>query len=149
MKCNIIVSWLFWVTWNVFSEQCVGEGRSWCIHINVGVGHRKDSGFRRPTRVSLILNLNLNIHVLCLVSAENVLGKENKGVYVLMSGLDIERVFVSSGCVGWELIYHDMIMSIGDTCTIYVKETTIQWMYLKSSCKERPFLVLIKIIQFY
>lgn len=59
--------------------------------------------------------------MLCLVSAENVLGKENKGVYVLMSGLDIERVFVSSGCVGWELIYHDMIMSIGDTCTIYVQ----------------------------
>lgn len=58
--------------------------------------------------------------MLCLVSAENVLGKENKGVYVLMSGLDIERVFVSSGCVGWELNYHDMIMSVGDTCTIYV-----------------------------
>lgn len=94
-----------WVTWNVFSEQCVGEGRSRCIHINVGVGHREDSGFRRPTRVSLILNFNLDIYMLCLVSAGNVLDKENKGVYVLMSGLDIERVFISSGCVGWELIY--------------------------------------------
>lgn len=50
--------------------------------------------------MSLILNFNLDINMLCLVSAGNVLDKENKGVYVLMSGLDIERVFASSGCVG-------------------------------------------------
>ena len=33
-------------------------------------------------------------------AAENILGKENKGVYVLMSGLDIERVFVAGGTTG-------------------------------------------------
>lgn len=41
----------------------------------------------------------------CLVLAGNVFDKENKGVYVFMFGLDIERVFVFLGCVGWEFIY--------------------------------------------
>ena len=35
-------------------------------------------------------------------AAENVLGEENKGVYVLMSGLDIERAFVAGGTIGWD-----------------------------------------------
>lgn len=36
----------------------------------------------------------------CEVPAENVLGKENEGVRVLMSGLDYERVIASSQAVG-------------------------------------------------
>ncbi|XP_065213838.1 isovaleryl-CoA dehydrogenase, mitochondrial-like isoform X1 [Planococcus citri] len=36
----------------------------------------------------------------CIVPKENVLGEENKGVYVLMSGLDSERLVASSGPVG-------------------------------------------------
>lgn len=36
-----------------------------------------------------------------MVSVENVLGVENKGVYVLMSGLDIERAVVATGPIGW------------------------------------------------
>ncbi|XP_041362627.1 isovaleryl-CoA dehydrogenase, mitochondrial-like [Gigantopelta aegis] len=36
----------------------------------------------------------------CEVPEENMLGKKNKGVYVLMSGLDIERCVLSAGCVG-------------------------------------------------
>ncbi|XP_046361516.1 isovaleryl-CoA dehydrogenase, mitochondrial-like isoform X2 [Haliotis rufescens] len=36
----------------------------------------------------------------CKVPAENLLGTENKGVYVLLSGLDIERGLASAGCVG-------------------------------------------------
>ncbi|XP_067673733.1 isovaleryl-CoA dehydrogenase, mitochondrial-like isoform X2 [Haliotis asinina] len=36
----------------------------------------------------------------CKVPVENLLGGENKGVYVLMSGLDIERCLASSGCLG-------------------------------------------------
>lgn len=31
---------------------------------------------------------------------ENVLGEENKGVYVLMSGLDLERLVLSGGPLG-------------------------------------------------
>lgn len=34
------------------------------------------------------------------VPCKNVLGKENKGVYVLMSGLDFERLVLASGPVG-------------------------------------------------
>ncbi|CAG8436418.1 1612_t:CDS:10 [Funneliformis caledonium] len=36
----------------------------------------------------------------CEVPAENVLGEENKGVYVLMSGLDLERLVLSGGPLG-------------------------------------------------
>ncbi|XP_025208814.1 isovaleryl-CoA dehydrogenase, mitochondrial [Melanaphis sacchari] len=36
----------------------------------------------------------------CKVPVENVLGEENKGVYVLMSGLDLERMVLSAGPVG-------------------------------------------------
>lgn len=36
----------------------------------------------------------------CEVPAENVLGEVNKGVYVLMKGLDYERLLLSAGPVG-------------------------------------------------
>lgn len=36
----------------------------------------------------------------CKVPAENMLGKLNKGVYVLMSGLDIERLVLAAGPLG-------------------------------------------------
>lgn len=34
------------------------------------------------------------------VPATNLLGEENKGVYVLMSGLDLERLVLAAGPVG-------------------------------------------------
>lgn len=36
----------------------------------------------------------------CKVPMENLLGSENKGVYVLMSGLDLERLVLAAGPVG-------------------------------------------------
>ncbi|KAJ1960152.1 hypothetical protein IWQ62_004336 [Dispira parvispora] len=36
----------------------------------------------------------------CEVPVENVLGEENRGVYVLMSGLDLERLVLSGGPLG-------------------------------------------------
>ncbi|KAG8483580.1 hypothetical protein CXB51_022458 [Gossypium anomalum] len=36
----------------------------------------------------------------CFIPEENVLGKEGKGVYVLMSGLDLERLVLSAGPIG-------------------------------------------------
>jgi len=36
----------------------------------------------------------------CKVPRENLLGEENKGVYVLMSGLDYERLILAAGPVG-------------------------------------------------
>lgn len=35
------------------------------------------------------------------ISAANLLGEENKGVYVLMSGLDLERLVLAAGPIGW------------------------------------------------
>jgi isovaleryl-CoA dehydrogenase len=36
----------------------------------------------------------------CFVPNENVLGKLNGGLYVLMKGLNYERLMLASGCVG-------------------------------------------------
>lgn len=36
----------------------------------------------------------------CKVPKENLLGGENKGVYVLMSGLDLERLVLAAGPLG-------------------------------------------------
>ncbi|XP_017882248.1 isovaleryl-CoA dehydrogenase, mitochondrial [Ceratina calcarata] len=36
----------------------------------------------------------------CKVPAENILGQENKGIYVLFSGLDLERLILAAGPVG-------------------------------------------------
>jgi isovaleryl-CoA dehydrogenase len=36
----------------------------------------------------------------CEVPAENILGHEGKGVYVLMKGLDYERLILSAGPLG-------------------------------------------------
>lgn len=36
-----------------------------------------------------------------LVIEENILGQLNKGVYVLMSGLDLERLVLAAGPVGY------------------------------------------------
>lgn len=36
----------------------------------------------------------------CKIPKSNVLGEVDKGVYVLMSGLDLERIVLSGGCVG-------------------------------------------------
>uniref|UniRef100_A0A914XRD0 Isovaleryl-CoA dehydrogenase n=1 Tax=Panagrolaimus superbus TaxID=310955 RepID=A0A914XRD0_9BILA len=36
----------------------------------------------------------------CEIPAENILGKEGNGVYVLMTGLDVERLVLSGGAMG-------------------------------------------------
>jgi len=38
--------------------------------------------------------------LLFFLLAKNLLGKENRGVYVLMSGLDFERLVLAAGPVG-------------------------------------------------
>jgi len=37
----------------------------------------------------------------CKVPAKNLMGGENKGVYILMSGLDIERLVLAAGPLGF------------------------------------------------
>lgn len=39
------------------------------------------------------------------VPAENLMGGENKGVYVLMSGLDLERLVLAAGPLGYFKLY--------------------------------------------
>lgn len=51
----------------------------------------------------------------CEVPAENILGKENNGVYVLMKGLDYERLLLSAGPVG-------LMQSAFDITCDYVNE---------------------------
>mmetsp|Transcript_3969 Transcript_3969/g.3391 ORF Transcript_3969/g.3391 Transcript_3969/m.3391 type:complete len:416 (-) Transcript_3969:42-1289(-) len=47
----------------------------------------------------------------CEVPEENVLGQVNKGVYVLMSGLDLERLVLAAGPVGIMQASMDLTMS--------------------------------------
>ena len=44
------------------------------------------------------------------VPAENLVGGENKGVYVLMSGLDLERLVLAAGPLG--LVSFALLVSI-------------------------------------
>ncbi|MCP4072016.1 MAG: isovaleryl-CoA dehydrogenase [Hyphomicrobiales bacterium] len=46
----------------------------------------------------------------CEVPYENILGEEGKGVNVLMSGLDYERVILAAGCVGIMHACLDLVM---------------------------------------
>ena len=41
----------------------------------------------------------------CKVPAENILGAENRGIYVLFSGLDLERLVLTAGPLGIYIIY--------------------------------------------
>ena len=50
-------------------------------------------GFRGSQTGELVFND-------CVVPAENLLGEENMGVAVTMSGLDIERIYLSAGALG-------------------------------------------------
>ncbi len=51
----------------------------------------------------------------CAVPADNVLGRENEGVAVLMSGLDYERAVLASGPIG-------IMQACFDTALSYVRE---------------------------
>ncbi|RVE52489.1 hypothetical protein evm_002883 [Chilo suppressalis] len=51
----------------------------------------------------------------CKVPATNILGEENKGVYVLMSGLDLERLVLAAGPVGLMQASIDMAFQYAHT----------------------------------
>ncbi|XP_016196460.2 2-methylacyl-CoA dehydrogenase, mitochondrial-like [Arachis ipaensis] len=46
----------------------------------------------------------------CLVPEENVLGEVGKGVYVMMAGLDLERLVLAAGPLGIMQAYLDVIL---------------------------------------
>lgn len=47
-----------------------------------------------------VLEVQTTFECSFVVSEENILGPLNKGVYVMMSGLDLERLVLASGPVG-------------------------------------------------
>lgn len=67
-----------------------------------------------------------------MFAAENVLGEVNKGVYVLMSGLDLERLVLSGGPLGlvsfmsyWYVLLtfgYSLMQSALDVTVSYVHE---------------------------
>ena len=53
----------------------------------------------------------------CKVPAENVLGEVNKGIYVLFSGLDLERLVLAGGPLG-------LMQASCDTAFAYAHQRT-------------------------
>jgi len=47
-----------------------------------------------------VVDVQTSFECSLVVSEENILGPLNKGVYVMMSGLDLERLVLASGPVG-------------------------------------------------
>lgn len=41
----------------------------------------------------------------CVIPSSNIMGQLNKGVYVLMSGLDFERLVLSAGPLGYVVVF--------------------------------------------
>ena len=72
--------------------------------ITAFIVERNFSGFTRSNKLDKLGMRGSNTCELvfqnCEVPVENILGTENKGVYILMSGLDIERVILAGGPVG-------------------------------------------------
>ena len=69
------------------------------------------------------MSLNLLPLVVCIISEENVLGEVGRGVYVLMSGLDYERLILAAGPVGYEIILiHRLMQCAMDHVLPYVHE---------------------------
>ncbi|MBI2784407.1 MAG: isovaleryl-CoA dehydrogenase [Gammaproteobacteria bacterium] len=72
--------------------------------ITAFIVERDYPGFRRAQKLDKLGMRGSNTGELvfedCEVPAENILGKENEGVRVLMSGLDYERTVLSGGPVG-------------------------------------------------
>ncbi|CAA6661815.1 unnamed protein product [Spirodela intermedia] len=55
----------------------------------------------------------------CLVPEENILGQEGKGVYVMMSGLDLERLVLAAGPLGLMQACLDVAIPYGKLADMY------------------------------
>ncbi|XKL62494.1 hypothetical protein PGB90_002327 [Kerria lacca] len=66
----------------------------------------------------------------CKIPVENVLGKENKGVYVLMSGLESERLIAAAGPIGENerIVGHTLEVKLSLSCKngIMLSEPVVQ-----------------------
>ncbi|XP_019759596.1 isovaleryl-CoA dehydrogenase, mitochondrial isoform X1 [Dendroctonus ponderosae] len=99
----------FWITngpdADVFVVYARSDLRAKPQHgITAFLVERRFDGFRSGVKLDKLGMRGSNTGELvfedCAVPKENILGVENKGVYVLMSGLDLERLVLSAGPVG-------------------------------------------------
>lgn len=82
--------------------------------ITAFIVERDYKGFSRGTKLDKLGMRGSNTCELifqdCEVPAKNILGKENEGVKVLMSGLDFERIVLSGGAIGLMLAALDIVI---------------------------------------
>ena len=76
--------------------------------------------------------LPVNIILYLFYIAANIMGGENKGVYVLMSGLDLERLVLAAGPVGYVCFtipkyWDDEQLVKPDLSTTEKQNITISW----------------------
>ena len=76
--------------------------------------------------------LPVNIILYLFYIAANIMGGENKGVYVLMSGLDLERLVLAAGPVGYVCFtipkyFDDEQLEKPDLSTTEKQNITISW----------------------
>lgn len=64
--------------------------------------------------------MNVNKIILTRI-AKNLVGEINKGVYVLMSGLDLERLVLAAGPLGYSIQVYEIIFMFLK-CIIIVKD---------------------------
>ena len=63
-----------------------------------------------PGKLSFALFLSFKIR--SSRTAKNMLGEENRGVYVLMSGLDYERLVLAAGPVGFVRSFDSLFLTV-------------------------------------
>lgn len=98
----------FWITngpdANTYVIYAKTEPTKGSKGITAFIVERDFPGFSRAQKLDKLgmrgSNTGELVFVDCEVPAENILGKENEGVKVLMSGLDFERTVLSGGPVG-------------------------------------------------
>ena len=66
------------------------------------------------------------------ISAANVMGDEGKGVYVLMSGLDLERLILAAGPIGYvtpRMMKSPLLFSLSLSCNVK-QDFTLAWLVI-------------------
>ncbi|KAG5459561.1 MAG: hypothetical protein BJ554DRAFT_26 [Olpidium bornovanus] len=95
----------FWITNGPDAHTLVVYAKTDSKNITAFIVEKGMKGFTRGPKLDKLGMRGSNTSELifenCEVPAENILGKEGEGVYVLMSGLDLERLVLSGGPLGY------------------------------------------------
>lgn len=94
----------FWITNGPVADVVIVYAKTDAKHITAFLVERGFEGFSSGPKLDKLGNRGSDTGELiftdCKVPAKNILGGEGKGVYVLMGGLDLERVVGAAGSVG-------------------------------------------------